>query len=112
MLTRAVTSSFPSHDRTRNAYAARRNDASRESIGHVRTQRGVRQQARHLRSPSSPIGVPLRRRRAIFEPAAARGGIASQLTRNRRGGTRQATRDLPYAVSLCSQHRQLLALRK
>jgi len=83
MLTSTVTPRFPRDDWTYDAHAARRDDAPRESVSHVRTQLGVHEQARGLRAPRRAIGMPLRRRRTIVEAPAASGGIASSLAGNR-----------------------------
>src|SRR3954454_15323850 len=55
---------------------------------------------------SSP---PLRGAGPILQPAAARGGVAAQLARDRGRGTPQAASDLPYALALCATQRDLLA---
>src|SRR3954452_10937850 len=45
----------------------------------------------------------------ILQPAAARGGVAAQLARDRGRRTPQPASDLPYALALCATQRDLLA---
>jgi hypothetical protein len=54
--------------------------------------------------------MPLRRDRPILETSASGSGVASQLTRDRRRGTRKLPRDLANPVTLSPQESDLLAL--
>ena len=83
-LPRPVPAAFPGHGRAGHRRPARGDNDAGEPILHVAPQRRVGRQFRHLRTPGGPLGVPLRRGGPILQAATARGGVAPQLTRDRR----------------------------
>src|SRR5215213_8921730 len=72
--------------------------------------RGLLASFRRLGTPSGGLRLPLRDRRPILPLPAARGGVASQLARDRAGIPLELTSDRPNPELLRLQQRQLLAL--
>jgi len=83
-----------------------------QSFLNVLPQRLVGGQLRYLGTLGFPLGVPLCRRRAIFESAAARRRIPSPFARNRRRRTLDAPSDLTDAEFLGVQERDLFPFSK
>src|SRR4051794_28354630 len=79
---------------------------------HVPPQRRVHSQLRRLRASGRPLGMPLRGRGPILQTAAARGGVAPQLTRDRGRRTPQPSGGLPHPTAPRPQQRKFLAFRK
>ena len=96
--------------RTRDGGVLCRRHRAGETLGDTRPKALVCDQSRHLRTQGRTVGMPLRGCRAIHEIAAACRGIASQLARNGRGRTLEATRVLAHAEALSAMEGQLFSL--
>ena len=81
----AVTPADPAYPWTRDRGPVRPLDHAGETVLDVASQLFVAGELRGLRTLGAPISVPLRSRDAVLKTAAARGGIAAQLARDRRG---------------------------
>src|SRR6185437_10968847 len=79
---------------------------------HMLTQSLVASQLGHLRAGSAPLAVPLRSRGPVVPLAAARRGVAPQLSRDRRRVAAQAASDLTHPELLGEQDRDLFTLDK
>src|SRR4051794_8943988 len=106
----SVTAPDPAHIRTRYGPAVGRRDFAGEPLLHVLTQPRVGGQLGRLRPPRPPLGMPLRGRGPILQPAAAGRGVAAQLARDRRRSPPDTPRDLPHPAPAGLQQRDLLAL--
>lgn len=98
----------PPHARPRDHGAAGREDRAVQPLLYVLLQRGVHRQLRRLWSARGALCMPLRRRRAVLEAAGARGGVAAQLTRDRRRCPGQMAGDRAHALPLGTPERDLL----
>ena len=112
MLPRPVPAARPRHRRSGHRGPARSGHGARQPVLHIRPQRRPRHELRRLRAPRRPLGMPLRRRGPVPQPAAAGRGIAPQLARDRRRRPPQPPGDLPHAMPLRTPQRDLLALRE
>ncbi len=79
----SVSAAFPEYRWSRNRSPAWRDNHAGQPILHIRPQRHVTRQLCWLRTPGSLFGMPLRRGGSIVQAAAARRGVASQLSRDR-----------------------------
>ena len=89
MLPPPVPTPLPRHHRPGDRGPARRDDHAGQPLLHVPPQRRIDRQSCRLRPARGAIRMPLRRRRSVLEAAAARGGVAAQLPRDRRRRPRQ-----------------------
>jgi hypothetical protein len=79
----------PGHD-----LAIRATNDTGQLVLDVLAQPVVTDQLGRLRTPGTPLAMPLRDRRLVFQPVGSRRSVAAQLTRNRRRRTPQPSRDL------------------
>src|SRR5512132_4531425 len=103
VLTAPVPATDPAHLGTGHGYPARRRDRAGEPVLHVLAQRVAGGEPSQLRAPGASIGMPLRRRGAIVQPAPAGRGVAAQLPRDRGGISTEPTGDLAHPDALGSQ---------
>ena len=89
---------------------ARSGDLAGQPVLDVGPQSSIGRQFGRLGTSCRTIGMPLRRDRSILEASAARGGVASQLARDRRRGTRKLPRDLSNPLTLGTQESDLFTL--
>jgi hypothetical protein len=111
-LSAAVPTPLPRYVRPGDRGSVRSDDHAGQSVLHVGPQRRIHGQACGLRATGYPIGVPLRGRGTVIEPAAARGGVPPQLPRDRGCGPRHEARDLPYSMPLRAKDCEILPLRE
>ena len=76
---------------------------------HILSKSGVLSEFGRLRAPSGEVGFPLSGRRAVFERAAASGGVAPQLPRDRRGRSPEFVGDHTHAHAFGPLHGDVLA---
>jgi hypothetical protein len=105
-----MTTTLPRHVRPRDRPTLGVSDRAGEPPLDVVAQPVVGGEFRGLATSCGPLGLPLRGRGAILQLAATRGGVTTQLTRDRRRITAQTPGDLPHPVVLCPQDRDLLTL--
>lgn len=79
-----------------------------EALLHVLMQPGVRDQLGGLRSFGCLLCLPLRNRGPVLGPAAPGRRVTAQLTRDRARVPSEAAGDLPHALALRTQDRDLL----
>lgn len=91
ILTRTVATSLPRNRRTRNGIDVDINNGPAQAILDVVTQCLIRSQFGWFGTTGSTITVPLRHRCPILQPICPSGGVATQLSRNRRRGAIQLT---------------------
>src|SRR4029453_16993526 len=75
-------------------------DRASEPVLDVLTKPLFRCQLRRLGAAGLQLGLPLRDRSPIVEPAAPRGRVAAQLTGDRRGGPTELAGDRPHTEPL------------
>src|SRR3954466_1701577 len=80
-----LPAALPGHDRPADGNSARGGNHAGQPVLHICLQRRIGRQFRWLRAAGGPFGVPLRGRRPAVQATAARGGVAAQLPRDRRG---------------------------
>src|SRR3982751_1502753 len=107
-----VPAALPGPDRPPEPRPARGDDQPGEPVLHVAPQRLVDRQLGRLRTAGGAVGVPLRGRGPVRQSAAARGGVAAQLARDRGRRALQLAGDLPHPVPLRAPDRDLLPLGK
>src|SRR3954454_16515925 len=107
-----LPTALPGHDRPAEGSPAGDSDHAGQPVLHISLQRRVDRQFRWLRAAGGPVGVPLRGRRPVVQATAARGGVAAQLPRDRRGRPPQPASHLPYLLALRATQRDLLPLRE
>jgi hypothetical protein len=107
-----VTPPNPTNLGTWHRRAVGRGDPAGEPVLHVLAQRVVGGELGQLRAPGAPVGMPLRRRGAIVQTAAAGRGVTAQLPRDRCGVSAEPARDLAHPDALGSQDCDLFALRE
>ena len=100
ILPRPVAATLPRHGGPGIGRPVRRDDEAGQPILYVTLERDVERQLGYLRTTGGAVGVPLRGRGPVLQPAAARGGVAAQLARDRGGIAIQTARDRPHTVSL------------
>ncbi len=91
---------LPRHHRPGRRSPAWGSNRARQPILHIRPQRSVDCKSRCLRSPSGPLGVPLRRDGPVFEAAAACRRVAPQFARNGRSRLPQPAANLSHSQAL------------
>src|SRR3954454_2589977 len=109
VLPTSVPAALPGHGRPNHSGPARGGDCARQALLYIRPQGRGGRKLGPLRASGRPLGMPLRGAGPIRQPAAARGGVAAQLARDRRRRTPQPASDLPYALALGATQRDLLA---
>ena len=112
MLSLAMSTPFPLHGWTMYRCPARGDDRAGQPVLHIAAQRCVDGQLGQLWTAGRAVRVPLRIDGPVIQTTAARGRIASQLTRDRGRRPPEATRDVPHAMTLGAQQRELLAFRE
>ena len=75
----AMPAPLPRHRWASDAGAARSDDLAGQPLLHISAQGRIERKLRRLGPARRPLGVPLRRRRAILQAAAAGGSVAPQL---------------------------------
>src|SRR3954462_15411087 len=103
---------LPRHDRPVHRRPVRGDDDTGEPVLHVAPQRLVDRQLGRLRTAGGAVGVPLRGRGPVRQTAAARGGVAAQLARDRGRRALEPAGDLAHPVPLRAPDRDLLPLGK
>ena len=113
ILSAPMTPADPAHAGARHGAPVRERDLAREPILHVLPQGVVRRQLRDLRAPGAPVGVPLRGCRSILQVTTTGGGIATQLSGDRRRRSARVSRRY-HALSQSGHEggRSPLALRR
>ena len=96
---------LPGHHRPANRGPARTGNLASQPVLNILPQRRVHSQLRWLRPTRRPLGMPLRRCRPILQAATARGRVAPQFTRDRRGIPPQPPGRLPHPTALRPQQR-------
>src|SRR5215210_4264881 len=81
-----------------------------QPVLHIAPQLGIDGELGWLGPPRPPVGMPLRGRRAIVKPAAARRRVAPQLPRNRRRRPTEPAGNLAHPAAPGPQDRDLLPL--
>ena len=103
---------LPADGRSRDRRPVRRTDHTSKPILHIIPQRRIDRQLCWLGPTGGAVGVPLRGRGPILQPAPAGGGVAAQLAGDRGRRALQSAGDLADAVALRAQKSDLLALRE
>ena len=93
-LPRSMSAAFPGHGRAANRSPAWSDDHASQSFLHIGSQSRVERKLRLLWAASGSLGVPLRCRRAILQAAASSGGVAPQLSGDRRHRPPEPASDL------------------
>ena len=106
---RAVPAPLPRHRWPRDRCAATGAHDAGEPLFHIGAQRCVPRKLRRLGTTGRSLGVPLGDRRAILQGTAARGRVATDFTRYRRGRTPQPAPDLLQAMTLDEQQSDVFA---
>src|SRR6266498_3517166 len=86
VLAAPVAPSHPADVWARNGGAIRRSEHPGPPVLHVVPQGLVGGELGGLRTPGTPVDVPLRSRSPVVQPAAAGGRVAAQPPRDRRWG--------------------------
>ena len=108
----SMPTAFPGHGRARNSSPAWSDDQASQSLLHIGLQCRIERKLRLLWAASSSLGVPLRCRRAILQAAASGGGVAPQLSGDRRCCPPETASDLLHGVALRAKEAYLLPLHK
>src|SRR5262249_34239116 len=99
---RSVTATDEPHLRAGHSCTVGPGDRASEPVLDVRTKPPLGCQLRRLGAAGLQLGLPLRDRRPIVEPAAPRGRVAAQLTGDRRGGPTERAGDRAHTEALPS----------
>jgi hypothetical protein len=111
-LSLSMTASAPGDHRARNNNAVRSRDRSGEPFLNIDAQGRVQRKLGDFRAPSRSLGVPLGCRCTIFQAAAARRGVAPELTGDGGGRPTKTASDLAPRKALNAKKRDLLTFRK
>jgi hypothetical protein len=107
-----MPTAFPGHGRAENRSAAWSDDHASQSFLHIGLQYSIESKLRLLRAAKRSLGVPLRCRGAIFQAAASGGGVAPQLSGDRRCCPPETASDFLHGVALRAKEADLLPLHK
>src|SRR3954469_25741462 len=108
---RSMPTAFPGYGRAGNSSPAWSDNNASQSFLHIGSQGRIARKLRRFGTASGSLGVPLRRCRAILKTAAPGGGVAPQLSRDRRGRSSKPACNL-HGAALRTKERDLLSLRK
>src|SRR4051794_19868579 len=109
---RSMPTAFPGYGRAGNSSPAWSDNNASQSFLHRGSQGRIQRKLRRFGTASGSLGVPLRRCRAILKTAAPGGGVAPQLSRDRRGRSSKPACNLLHGAALRTKERDLLSLRK
>src|SRR5215207_3735151 len=112
LLPPSMPAPLPRHRWAGYGGAARSDDHAGQTLLHISAQGRIERKLRRLGPACRPLRVPLRRRGAILQAAAAGGCVAPQLTRDRRRRASEPTGHLLHRVALGPHKSDLLALCK
>src|SRR4051795_6008416 len=112
VLPRSMPTAFPGSGRAGNSSPAWSDNNASQSFLHIGSQGRIQRKLRRFGTASGSLGVPLRRCRAILKTAAPGGGVAPQLSRDRRGRSSKPACNLLHGAALRTKERDLLSLRK
>src|SRR3954452_12270868 len=107
-----VSAALPGHDGPVRRCTVRGDDETGEPVLHVAPQRLVDRQLGRFWTAGGSVGMPLRGRGPVRQTAAARGGVAAQLARDRGRRALEPAGARAHPVPLRAPDRDLLPLCK